>query len=106
MIDREKFRQARNKLGLSQTDLAREGGVSQSLIADIEVGNVLSTKAIYKIAAALHVNASYLDPNIPGIDDDLMDMMVQIKTLHPEQEKRVRRQIKAAIRIEKGEPDE
>lgn len=65
MINIDRLKRAREEAGLSQTALARRAGVSQQAIGEIERGAVRSSKSIYKIAAALNVSPSVLDPDIP-----------------------------------------
>jgi phage repressor protein C with HTH and peptisase S24 domain len=65
MIVIERLKTARDEAGLSQKELAQRAGVSQQAIGEIERGAVRSTKAIYKIAAALAVPVHFLDPAIP-----------------------------------------
>jgi phage repressor protein C with HTH and peptisase S24 domain len=66
MIVIERLKRARDEAGLSQTALAKRAGVSQQAIGEIERGAVRSSKAIFKIASALGVPASFLDPSIPS----------------------------------------
>jgi phage repressor protein C with HTH and peptisase S24 domain len=65
MIKIERWKAARDEAGLTQGELAKRAGISQQAIGEIERGAVHSTKAIYKIAAALNVPAHFLDPAIP-----------------------------------------
>jgi len=65
MILTDSFKRAREAAGLSQSELARRVGIRQQTIAEIEKGNIKSTKAIYRLAAAMSVSASLLDPAIP-----------------------------------------
>lgn len=69
MIVIERFRKAREDAGLSQSELARRVGVRQQTIASIESGAIKSTKAIYRFAAEMGVQASFLDPEIPAAPD-------------------------------------
>lgn len=65
MIDRQKFKKAREDSKLSQSQLAKRAGVSQQAIGEIERGAVLSSRSIHKIAKALNISANYLDPDVP-----------------------------------------
>lgn len=102
MIDRNKFIAARKKADLSQAELSKAAGVSQQLIGEIEMGRSKTSKAIYKLAAAMHVSAHEMDPDIPALDDELEEIMVQIKSLPPEQGELVRRTLRDTLRIAKG----
>lgn len=51
--------------GISQNQLGAKLGVSQQLIGQLLSGKTRTTKHIFRIAAALHVRASYLDDDIP-----------------------------------------
>lgn len=62
----ENLRAAREAKKLSQPQLAKLSGVSQSLIGQIETGVVKSTKHIFKIAKALDKRAWELDPLTVG----------------------------------------
>lgn len=64
MIDRDAFRAARKAKELSQANLAKQAGVSQQLIGQLENGAVLSTTHIYRIAKVLGVPARLLDSEI------------------------------------------
>lgn len=66
MIDTESLKAARTASGLSQSALAKRIGSAQQLIGQLERGEVRSTKLIFKIAEALGVPASSLDPDVPS----------------------------------------
>lgn len=102
MIDHKKFSEIRKKAKLSQSELAKAAGVSQQLIGEIERGRSKTTKAIYKLAAAMYVSAHTLDPDIPTLDDELQEIMVQITQLPPDQAKLVRRTLKDTLKIAQG----
>lgn len=61
-IDREKLVELRGARGWSQARLAREAGVSQQLIGQLETGKNTSTRHITAIARALGVSVSDIDP--------------------------------------------
>lgn len=69
MIDREAFKAAREYKKLSQAKLAAKAGVAPQLIGQLERGEVRSTKAIYRIADVLGVQARQLDTAIPETED-------------------------------------
>lgn len=60
----ENLRRAREAMNLSQPDLAKRIGASQSLIGQIEAGDVKHTKYIFKLAKALNCSVHDLDPTI------------------------------------------
>jgi transcriptional regulator with XRE-family HTH domain len=62
----EKIRQLREARGLKQTGLAKLAGVSQPTIAAIEKGNQHSSKYLPRLARALGVEISELDPDYPA----------------------------------------
>lgn len=66
MINIDSFKAARKASGLSQSALAKQVGVAQQLIGQLERGEVKSTTHIYKIAAILAVPAWSLDNEIPS----------------------------------------
>jgi transcriptional regulator with XRE-family HTH domain len=70
----EKIRDLREARDWSQARLAKEARISQATIADIELGNQRSTRALPRIAMALGVEVSDLDPDFP----------LPIKALNPE----------------------
>lgn len=59
----ENLRRLRTERGLSQAALAETVGVSQGAISQIEMGRVLSPDALPRIANALNVPISDLDPS-------------------------------------------
>lgn len=56
----DRVRARRNKLGLSQKELAKKIGVSQGTIGQLESGRNNSTKHIYQLAMALAVDVLWL----------------------------------------------
>jgi transcriptional regulator with XRE-family HTH domain len=61
-----RVRYVRKKLALSQTELAKQAGVSQPLISDLEANNVLKSGHVASIAAALGVRAIWLETGLDG----------------------------------------
>lgn len=61
----EKVRELREARNWSQSRLAREAHTSQPTIADIESGKHRSSRALPRIAKALGVEVSDLDPDFP-----------------------------------------
>lgn len=84
MIDVEKFKEARQRLKLSQAALAKAAGVSQQLIGEIEKSRTKTTKSIYKIAKALNLKAHELDADIPGPDLEWEDTLNEVRELSEE----------------------
>ncbi|WP_153100821.1 helix-turn-helix domain-containing protein [Paraburkholderia hayleyella] len=56
----ERVRAKRIEAGLTQADLARDSGISQSTIAQIESGRNQGSKHLLALAEALHVTALWL----------------------------------------------
>jgi transcriptional regulator with XRE-family HTH domain len=65
-IDGEKVKKLRESLGLSQTELARRADISQAIVAAIEAGLRRPSRAVPRIANALNVPPSELDPDDQG----------------------------------------
>lgn len=63
MLWYEKIKERREALGLSQADLAKRVSLSQAGINKIENGRVLRTRFLPRIAKALDINISELDPD-------------------------------------------
>lgn len=57
----ERLKSAREDLGLSQGELAKRAGVSQSTIANFEAGTRHSPRKLLAIAAALRVDPNWLE---------------------------------------------
>jgi transcriptional regulator with XRE-family HTH domain len=55
------LRHVRSLRGYTQAELARLAGLSQSAVASYESGERKSSRALFKLAAALHVEAQWLD---------------------------------------------
>jgi transcriptional regulator with XRE-family HTH domain len=70
MISVENFTKRRLELGLSESELAKRAGVSQSLIDQIEAGKNKTSKKIFQLAKAMKVPVSFLDPDI-DIDEHI-----------------------------------
>ena len=56
----ERIRYLRKSLALTQTELAKQSGVTQPLISDLEAGNVQTSGHTPSIAAALGVDPLWL----------------------------------------------
>ena len=65
MIFGIKVKELREALGMSQADLARAAKVSQPVIASIEMGKQRTARSLPRIASALGVQVSDLDPDFP-----------------------------------------
>lgn len=63
----ENLKRLRAKERMSQTTLAKEAGVSQQLISQIERGDNASTKELARIARALGAGLKELDPRFVGV---------------------------------------
>lgn len=68
VIDGGKVKKLRESLGLSQTELARRADISQAIVAAIEAGLQRTSRAVPRIADALNVPPSALDPDSQGGD--------------------------------------
>jgi transcriptional regulator with XRE-family HTH domain len=67
-IDGERVKKLRESLGLSQAELARRADIGQAIVAAIEAGLQRPSRAVPRIANALNVPPSQLDPNYQGGD--------------------------------------
>lgn len=65
MIFGIKVKELREALGMSQAELAKASGVSQPVIASIEMGKQRTARSLPRIATALGVQVSDLDPDFP-----------------------------------------
>ncbi|NLG78888.1 MAG: helix-turn-helix transcriptional regulator [Firmicutes bacterium] len=78
----EKLRRLREKLGMTQAEVAAKAGVSAALIGQIELGRVSpSLKTINKIASALGVSPCYLVLDSEGIDELIPAMSKELRDL-------------------------
>lgn len=98
------FKEAREKRGLSQSKLARLARVSQQLIGAIESGRIKQTKSIYRIADALQVPASQLDPEIPELGSEFEEQLIQIREMSPEDSAFILRGLKDLIKMARRKP--
>ncbi|OZI62613.1 helix-turn-helix domain-containing protein [Bordetella genomosp. 11] len=57
----DRLRHARSLRGYTQAEVARLAGLSQSAVASYESGERKSSRALFKLAAALGVEAQWLD---------------------------------------------
>ncbi len=77
-----KLRQSRTSLGLSQAQLAREAGISVSMVAELEAGRAQpSLRTLEKVAAVLGVSPCYLILEHPEIEDMLVTMGHDVRDL-------------------------
>lgn len=60
----ERLRSARERSGISQSELARRVGVAPQSIQAIEAGKVRHSRAMGEIAVALDVAVDWLDPSM------------------------------------------
>jgi transcriptional regulator with XRE-family HTH domain len=56
-----RIRATRQEIGMTQTDLRKKAGMSQSALSEVERGDSASTSKLPSIAAALGVNALWLE---------------------------------------------
>lgn len=56
----QQIRKARNKQGLTQTELAAKAGVSRPTVARVELGVAISIATLEKIAYALGLDLSLI----------------------------------------------
>jgi transcriptional regulator with XRE-family HTH domain len=66
MIDRDAFKAARLAKSLSQPQLAKLAKSTQQHVSQLEIGTVLTTKALYRFAKVLEVQPWVLDPDVPS----------------------------------------
>jgi transcriptional regulator with XRE-family HTH domain len=57
----DRLRHARTLRGYTQAELARLAGLSQSAVASYESGERKSSRGLFKLAAALRIEAQWLD---------------------------------------------
>jgi transcriptional regulator with XRE-family HTH domain len=57
----ERIRSTRKEIGMGQTELGKKAGMSQSALSEVENGDSASTSKLPSIAAALGVNALWLE---------------------------------------------
>lgn len=69
----ERLRRARDIRQLTQAELARATGISQSAIANYENGNRKTTKHIFRLAHVLQVAPVWLADGIGSMDVTLSD---------------------------------
>lgn len=67
MIFGDKIRELREARDWSQAELARRSGVAQPTISSIEAGEQRTSRKLPKIAAALEVKVSDLDPEFKDL---------------------------------------
>lgn len=78
----EKLRRLRDKLGMTQAEVAAKAGVSAALIGQIELGRVSpSLKTVNKIASALGVSPCYLVLDSEGAEELLPGMSKDLRTV-------------------------
>ncbi len=78
----ERLRRLREKLNMTQAEVAAKAGVSAALIGQIELGRVSpSLKTISKVALALGVSPCYLVLDSEGIDESVPTMSRDLRDL-------------------------
>lgn len=89
MIQVAEFIRLRENSGHTQASLAKAAGVSQQLITEIEQGRTKTSKAIYRLAAALGTEAHRLDPAIPAPKEitlpEIRHIMVELQEMESDQ---------------------
>lgn len=87
MIQVSEFVRLRKLAGHTQVTLAADAGVSQQLITEIEKGRTKTSKAIYRLAAAMGVEPSVLDPEIPVPKEitlpELRHILLELESMAP-----------------------
>jgi transcriptional regulator with XRE-family HTH domain len=89
----ERVREARKSLKLTQKQLAKKSGLSQTTISDIERGRNAASKEILQLAQALHQSAEYLQfgtigaipAPITSVNDDEKELLALWEQLLPGQ---------------------
>ncbi len=83
----DRLREARVLRGYTQQALARVAGLSQSAIASYESGRRHSSRAMRRLARALHVNLDWLEtgngPRDPRMATELHEPAPEAPALHP-----------------------
>lgn len=101
----ERVKRFREAASLSQPALAKQIGVSQATISQIESGDSASSKHIFKLAKALNVKPSDLDPDIPAdtmsVPDDMVDVLHDLRLLSAADQKLVIGQLRGLLEIVK-----
>ena len=83
----ERIAQLRKEQKLSQDELAREVGVSRTIVGNYERGsNAPSIDVLLKLARVFHVTVDYLlgESELSGIDKDLLQRIEGIEQLDEE----------------------
>jgi len=92
------LKRIRESKRLSQAKLANASGVSQQLISQIESGKNTTTKELPKLAAALDVSVSDLDPNFdPVTNSEEEDILARYRNAEPDLKKVVRDLLHALV---------
>lgn len=85
------LKRIRESKRLSQAKLAKESGVSQQLISQIESGKNTTTKELPKLANVLGVSVSDLDESFePVTNSEEEDILARYRNAEPELKKVVR----------------
>lgn len=74
----ENLKRLRSEKNLSQVKLAKEAGVSQQLISQLENGKNLSTTELPQLARALGVSVSEIDPNYADVSQEIIPFISQM----------------------------
>lgn len=83
-----RIRASRKAAGLTQVALANRAGLKQSVISDLENGNVLTTTFLVNIAIALGVSPKWLQTGKDGPADTLEIVQIWLD-LDPERRERL-----------------
>jgi phage repressor protein C with HTH and peptisase S24 domain len=81
----DRLKERRKALGLTQQELAKRAGVSQSLIAGIERGHYVASKYLVPVAEALETDATWLSSG-EGSPSGVTEPPVRYRTVHSEED--------------------
>ena len=95
-------------IGISQSELARQVGITQGAISQLIKGGSRGSSHLHKIARALNTSTAYLEsetddpdadaPAEPSLTPDEADLIEHYRQLPPEDQRAVRRIVETMIK--------